>query len=60
MATKKTPGKNKVAEQADLFSNAIEEMDIVEVDESPKAAKSKAASSSDSNGPIGVARGCCL
>mgnify|MGYP003333931114 FL=1 len=51
MATKKTPGKNKVAEQADLFSNAIEEMDIVEVDESPKAAKSKAASSSGSNGP---------
>mgnify|MGYP000467554051 CR=1 FL=1 len=51
MATKKTPGKNKVAEQADLFSNAIEEMDIVEVDESPKAAKSKAVSSSDSHGP---------
>ena len=29
MATKKSPGKNKPAQQADLFSNAIEEMEIV-------------------------------
>jgi len=48
MATKKTPGKNKAAEQADLFSNAIEEMDIVEVDEAPKVA---ASSKGGSNGP---------
>jgi topoisomerase IV subunit A len=48
MATKKTPGKNKTAQQADLFSNAIEEMDIVEVDEAPKVA---ASSKGGSNGP---------
>lgn len=34
MATKKTPGNNNPADQADLFSNPIE-MDIVEVDEAP-------------------------
>ena len=39
MATKKTPGKKPAAEQADLFSNSIE-MDIVEVDEAPKAGPS--------------------
>ena len=33
MATKKTPGKNTPANQADLFSNPIE-MDVVEVDKS--------------------------
>jgi topoisomerase-4 subunit A len=36
MATKKTPGK-KPAIQADLFSNATEEIDIVEVDLAPAA-----------------------
>ena len=34
MASKKTPGKNNQADQADLFSNPIE-MDVVEVDEAP-------------------------
>jgi len=34
MTTKKTPGKNNPADQADLFSSPIE-MDIVEVDEAP-------------------------
>ena len=37
MAIKKTPGKNPATEQADLFSNPLE-MDIVEVEETPKAA----------------------
>jgi topoisomerase-4 subunit A len=37
MAIKKTPGKNPATEQADLFSNSLE-MDIVEVEEAPKAA----------------------
>ena len=35
MATKKTPGKDTSAEQADLFSNPVEEMEVVEVDEAP-------------------------
>ena len=39
MATKKTPGKNDAAEQADLFANPIE-MDIVEVNEAPVVAAS--------------------
>ncbi len=37
MATKKTPGKKPAVAQADLFSNTIEEMDIVEVDQVPAA-----------------------
>ena len=49
MATKKTPGKNTAAEQADLFANPIE-MDIVEVDEAP-AAPSAQSKSAGGNGP---------
>ena len=43
MATKKTPGKSAPADQADLFSNAIE-MDVVEVDEAPAVALSNGGS----------------
>ena len=40
MATKKTPGKNTPAEQADLFSSAAVEVEVVEIDQAPVAATS--------------------
>ncbi len=43
MTTKKTPGKNNPADQADLFSSPIE-MDIVEVDEAPAVEASSGGS----------------
>ena len=47
MVTKKTPGKNTPAEQADLFSSpAVEvEMEVVEVDQAPVAATSSGGGS---------------
>ncbi|WP_255532191.1 DNA topoisomerase IV subunit A [Polynucleobacter parvulilacunae] len=43
MTTKKTPGKNDPADQADLFSNPVE-VDIAQVEEAPVAAASSGGS----------------
>jgi len=45
MTTKKTPGKNTPAEQADLFSNPVEEMAVVEVQDGPAIATSSGGGS---------------
>ena len=51
MATKKTPGKNNPADQADLFSNPIE-IDVVEVDEASAGTASGDGSGNHDPNPI--------
>ena len=50
MASKKTPNKNGVDDQADLFANPIE-MDIVEVEEAPAIAKPSGDGPKDPHDP---------
>ena len=46
MATKKSSSKKTVAEQADLFSSVVDQIDITEVPDTPKS-----NTSNRSNGP---------
>ncbi len=52
MATKKTPGKNDPADQADLFSNPIE-IDIAEFDQPARISQEKSTVSTPSGGGSG-------